>query len=106
MTEDTQQKKSKFLRLVSPKLYNYILNQFEDEYNIHSYDFQAEGIKEETGILVLLRFGEQYTHIKEHFFSFEAIKEEKDELDEFVKEAGEYCTEILIADYYKMMEPK
>jgi len=105
MEEKVQMKKGKFLRIVSPKLYNYLTTRFEEDFNIHPYDMQLEGIENEKGVFLLLKFGDNYAHVIEEFFSFPTIDEAGEELENFVKESGEACKEIMIADYFKMMEP-
>jgi len=104
MEEKKQQAKGKFLRVVSPKLYLYLTSQFSDQFNIHPYDIRYEGIEKEDGVLVILRYGEDYIQMIEYFFTFAEIDEEGEELTEFVEETGEICQEVMIADYYKMMD--
>ncbi|MBY7142031.1 hypothetical protein KFZ56_02785 [Virgibacillus sp. NKC19-3] len=105
MSEDKQQQKRKFLRVLSPDLYRYITDKFEELHNIHAYDIQADAIKEETGLHLRLQFGDQFAHQEERFFTFDAIEERSTELEEFVKSTADKCQEVMIADYFKMMKP-
>ncbi|MFC3040630.1 hypothetical protein ACFOGI_10265 [Virgibacillus xinjiangensis] len=103
--EEITEKKAKFLRVLSPKLYRFLTSQLEEQFHIHSYDIQLEGIQEENGILVILQYGEGFTHVEEEVFSMDEIEQEGEDLQDFVQRTGEACREVMIADYYKMVKP-
>lgn len=100
--QNDQQEKS--LITLSPKLYRHITKRLQDRYHIHSYDLQANGLKKEDGLHVIIRFGEHYNHEKEKYISNEALENDK-KLDPFIKEVGEACKQVLIDDYFKKMTP-
>ncbi|UJL46684.1 hypothetical protein KFZ58_01615 [Virgibacillus sp. NKC19-16] len=106
MNEDKQHRRRKSLRVISPDLYWYITGKFEELHNVHTYDIQADAIKEETGLHIRLKFGDQFAHQEEQFFTFEAIEEQSTELEGFVKSTADKCQEVMVADYFKMMNPK
>jgi len=95
----------KSLRAVSPKLHLLIMSELESKYNIQPYDVQAEAIKKDKGIQVLLKFGERFTHQEEQYFPFSQIRKESKVLDAFIQSSGEACKEVMIQDYYRMMAP-
>ncbi|WP_449354608.1 hypothetical protein ACUL41_16825 [Virgibacillus natechei] len=103
---DEQHQQRKALRVISPDLYRYITGKFEELHNIHIYDIQVNAVKEETGLHIRLQFGDQFAHQEEQFFTFETIEEQSAELEEFVKSAADKCQEVMVADYFKMMNPK
>ncbi|WP_085992615.1 hypothetical protein [Oceanobacillus senegalensis] len=105
MSGKTKQAQVKSLISVSPKLYRYFTTELENRYHIHSYDFQADAIKKENGIYIILRFGDYFDQKKEQFFSNNKL-EDKKELEAFIIEAGEFCKQVLIDDYFKRMAPK
>ena|SRR5690554_2654449 len=92
------------LRSLSPALYEYIINQFLEQYHIHSYDIQVLGVKTETGIQVIVKYGETFSHESEQHFTFEALKN-KDILNTFIQETGEACKKVMIDDYFRTMTP-
>ncbi|MBP1969923.1 hypothetical protein J2Z83_002031 [Virgibacillus natechei] len=105
MSEEKQHKIRKNLRVLSPDLYRYITSKFEEFHNIHTYDVQVDVIKKETGLHIQIRFGDQFAHAEEQFFTFEAIEEPDAEFEEFVKSTADACQKVMVADYFKMMKP-
>ncbi|WP_026905818.1 hypothetical protein [Paucisalibacillus globulus] len=105
MNESKTNDKKKSLRLVSPRLYNYITEKLEDKHNIHSYDLQIDASLMDEGIEIAIRFGETFSNIETKFFTHEQVKEISKEVKEFVAQTGEACTEVLIDDYFKIHAP-
>ena len=97
------EEKQKALRVVSPKLFNYITKILE-EANIHPYDIQASSIKTKNGLQVFIQYGENFTQSQSAYFSFKSVEMLDDEIFHFVKEIAESCKETMIADYFKMMK--
>lgn len=98
--------KQRSLRLISPKVYNYITETLEQTHNIHSYDLKMDAIPKQDGITIIVRFGETFSHHKEQYFTFDQLEEGIcDELKEFVTDLGEACTKVLIDDYFKIYAP-
>ncbi|WP_188205551.1 hypothetical protein [Alkalibacillus aidingensis] len=106
MSQKETKEKSQSLISVSPKLNREIVSRLEEQYHIHSYDIQANAIKKENGIHILIYFGEHFTHKEDAFFTYEQINQISDEIKEFIEKTGEACKQVLIDDYYKMMAPK
>ncbi|SHF54997.1 hypothetical protein [Ornithinibacillus halophilus] len=90
---------------ISPTLYRLITRELENQYHIHSYDIQVFGIREEDGIRVIIRHGDDFAHKKEQFFFFKQIEDVSDELKDFITSTGESCKQVLIDDYFKRMAP-
>lgn len=104
MSKDNTKALEKPLRIISPKLYQHIILEFKD-YNIHSYDLLVNGIKEENGLRLILRFGENFTRKKTRLFTSRVLEKQKDELTDFIKAAAEYCKKVMIDDYFEKMAP-
>ncbi len=96
--------RTKSLRVVFPQLYQSILAELE-KLNIHSYDMQINAEKQKDGVRLILQFGENFTHQKTQFFTYEAIENNSSEMTKFVKVTGEACKEVMINEYFKKMRP-
>ena len=105
MNESKTKANQKSLRLVSAKLYNYITEKLEEKHNIHSYDLQIDASVMDEGMEIAIRFGETFSNIETKFFTHEQVNEISEEIKEFVAQAGEACTEVLIDDYFKIYAP-
>lgn len=104
MAENQGRQQMKSLRISSPKLYHYIISGLE-AFNIHSYDVLLEGIKEKTGIRVVLHYGQNFTQNKMAIFSFKTIEEHGNDLKEFINEVSADCKKTMIDDYFNQMAP-
>lgn len=93
------------LNAVSPRLYRYITSELEKNFNIHTYDLQIDGIKESDEIHVIIKYGKYFTEKLGKIIPIEEIENPSAVLNEFIKEAGEACTKVLIDDYFKKMTP-
>ncbi|WP_033829488.1 hypothetical protein [Bacillus andreraoultii] len=98
-------KQSTPLHTISPSLYRFVLSELENNFNIQPYDFQADGIKNEDGIQIIIMFGENFTHRMEQYFTNHSITKQNDDLKEFLTKVGEKCIQVLKDDYFKMMTP-
>ncbi|WP_096270212.1 hypothetical protein [Paucisalibacillus globulus] len=105
MNDSKTEIKQKSLRIVSPKLYNYIIQELEDKHNIHSYDIQIDASIMDEGMEITIRFGETFSNKESKFFPHKEIAEISDDIREFVAKTGEACTEVLIDDYFKIYAP-
>lgn len=103
--EPEQTENERFLRVILPNLYNFLMEELEKHYNIHPYDIQAHAIKESEQYQLIFYFGDGFAHQKTKSFSNEAIEKMSTEITDFAKELGEACKEVMIADYFKMMKP-
>ena len=92
------------LRLTHPRCYEHLLQQF-DLLHLHPYDVKASVIAETDGCVIILRYGENLTQSKQHFFKHEALIQLSKELTGFYEEVAQICKKTLIADYYKMIKP-
>lgn len=92
------------LQYIHPELYLILTKELE-HFNLHPYDVKAGAISYEDGIKVFLRYGENLSHMKEHFWVWNTIKENQVELKEYFRSTGEEIKKALIADYFKMMKP-
>lgn len=104
MNKEKRKELEKPLRMISPKLYHYIISEFKND-NIHSYDLLVNGIKKGDEIKIILRFGENFSHNTTKVFSDRAIAEQAHELSEFIKDATEACKKAMIDDYFQKMAP-
>lgn len=92
------------LRAVSPTFYRYLVSAFES-FHIHPYDIQANAIIQGDEVEVILRFGEDFHQTERRAFTLDTIEKGSQDITDFIKETGEVCKNVLIADYYKMMKP-
>ncbi|MUV36731.1 hypothetical protein JNUCC1_00535 [Lentibacillus sp. JNUCC-1] len=104
MADQTTQK-AKSLRVIAPQLYKDIINAMTAKHNIHSYDIQATAIEKKDGLTIILRFGEEFAHTQEAFFTHETIKDRGEELNQFIQETADICKDVMVKDYFKMMKP-
>jgi len=104
VSEKNSKELEKPLRIISPKLYRFIISEFE-KYNIHSYDLLINGIKKDQGMEIILRFGETFSRKKSKLFSDQVIKGQADELRKFIENATEACKKAMIDDYFERMAP-
>lgn len=101
---EKQLQREKLLQIVSPELNEYVSAKLEEKFNIHSFDITLKGIEKEGGIHVIFRYGDGFAHQMDHFFPYTAISAESVEIKEFTESAGETCKDVMISDYYKMMD--
>jgi hypothetical protein len=92
------------LRAAAPGLYTHLIAELE-KCHIHPYDIEPSVIEKESGLQLILRFGEGFMQSDTRDFTWEEIERQAESINEFFKEAGERCKKVLIADYYKMMKP-
>ena len=104
MIKYEQSRQMKSLRMVSPELYHQIISALE-EFNIHSYDILLKAVKKKTGIQVILYYGQNFTRNQTAFFSFKTIKEQGDDLTEFINIVSDDCKKTMIDDYFNKMAP-
>jgi len=105
MSKVRKQTIKKDLRILSPKLYHFIVNELA-EHHIHAYDLLLNGQKKDTETIeVTIRFGDGFAQAATESFSLEAIESLSSEVSEFVKSTAETCQETLKADYFKRMAP-
>ncbi|MGM8216477.1 hypothetical protein ACLIA0_12980 [Bacillaceae bacterium W0354] len=90
---------------ISPKLHHYISSELLSQFHIHSYDFQTYANKTDEGINLIIRFGSQFSHEKEMFIRNDQLNTISSEFEEFVKETGKACKQVLIDDYFNKMAP-
>ncbi|MGY0691712.1 hypothetical protein ACW2QC_02825 [Virgibacillus sp. FSP13] len=91
------------IRILFPKLYEYIETELEN-LHVHPYDIQANIAEEGSEYRILIHFGDGFAHTKSQLFTLEAINQLDTQITEFIKELGEKCKEVMIADYFKMMK--
>ncbi|MBP2258534.1 hypothetical protein [Virgibacillus alimentarius] len=101
--EKKQASSERMMRIVSPNLYNHVTAELE-KMNIHSYDIEANVIEEDSGLQVIVRFGEGFTQERSQLFSYDTVTALDKDIDTFIKSIGEDCKQIMIADYFKMMK--
>lgn len=94
-----------FLYKISPKLYRYIITELETNFHIQPYDVQLEGNNKDEGIKLIVRFGENFNHSSEQFFSNEQLENEKLALKDFIAKTGGQCIQVLKDDYFNKMTP-
>ncbi|AOZ94522.1 hypothetical protein LPB68_01310 [Paenibacillus crassostreae] len=92
------------LQYIHPELYLILIKELE-HFNLHPYDVKAGAISNQVGITVFLRYGENLSHMKEHYWDWKTIKEDQVEVKEYFHSTGEDIKKALIADYFKMMKP-
>lgn len=95
--------KQQMLRAVAPHLFEQITTELE-LYNIHLNDIQANVVKKDEGLHVIVLFGENFTQSKSHFFSSAKDDVNEIEMKQFAHKIAEACREIMVADYFKMMK--
>lgn len=98
------QEKEWMLRAVSPDLFKKVTSDLE-KYNIHLNDIQANAVKKDDGLDVIILFGESFNQFKSHFFTYDEIDSNDVKVSQFINEVAEACKDIMIADYFKMMKP-
>lgn len=91
------------LRAVSPDLFDKIISELE-KYHIHLNDIQANVIKKEDGLEVIVLFGENFNQSKSRFFTNETVENQYEDIQRFAYDIAEACREVMIADYFKMMK--
>ncbi|KIO66895.1 hypothetical protein B4064_2039 [Caldibacillus thermoamylovorans] len=64
-----------------------------------------EAINKDEGIKLIVRFGENFNHSSEQFFSNEQLENEKLALKEFIAKTGGQCIQVLKDDYFNKMTP-
>lgn len=92
------------LEWVEPRLY-LKLRQGMEPYNLHSYDVKSGAVADENGITVFLRYGENLTHVQEHFFKWEEIYSDSTDISSFFHTVGGDIKKAVISDYFRMMKP-
>lgn len=105
VVERGEKKTTKPLQIIDPKLYRYIVEELNDRHNIHSYDTEILATKEDSGLTIIIKYGENFTHSKEELFIYETLKNRGDDFIKFVHEVADECKEVMIAEYFKMMKP-
>lgn len=105
MVEKTDQKSSKSLRVIDPKLYRFIVDELNRRHNIHSYDIQILAKKIESGLTMTFKYGEDYAQSKEVFFEFKTLNDRNSELTDFIHGLADDCKSVMIKDYFKMVKP-
>lgn len=93
------------LRSLSPKLYEYMIEKFDEKFHIQPYDLQINAVKEKNGFNIIVKYGERFDHQSEQFFSLESVEKRDESVMQFIQEAGEACKKVLIDDYFRMMTP-
>lgn len=93
------------LRFIEPDLYQLLLAELQRKH-LHSYDMKASAIKDQTGVTLILRYGDELHSSKQAYFSYEAIRQRAEELIDYLDKVTEECKETIIRDYYKMLKPK
>src|SRR5699024_7820567 len=101
--DDLSHEKQRMLRAVSPDLFDEITSELE-KYNIHLNDIQANVIKKEDGLEVIVLFGENFNQPRSQFFTNESVEAQYDDIQRFAYDIAEVCKEVMIADYFKMMK--
>ena len=105
MSKVRKQAIKKDLRILSPKLYHFIVNELA-EHHIHAYDLLLNGQKTDTETVeVTIRFGDGFAQAATESFSFEMIESLSSEVSEFANTTAETCKKTLKADYFKRMAP-
>jgi len=97
--------KLQMLQSLSPRLYQDITAALEEQFRVHSYDIQLIGEEKDTGIRVIVKYGENFDHEAEHFFTFDSIGKDTEAFHLFIEETGEACKKVLIEDYFRTMTP-
>ncbi|GGE50397.1 hypothetical protein GCM10011391_31420 [Pullulanibacillus camelliae] len=92
------------LRVISPSLYSILIDEFKKAH-IHPYDIELSAVKQSEGVLVIIRYGEQFLQSSTHLFKKNRTNKLADEDISYLEEIVAACKRMLMADYYKMMKP-
>lgn len=103
MPESSKQKERP-LRFVRPELYDLLLYELE-QLNIHFFDVEAGATKKNTGVEIMLRFGEEFSHNACCFFTNEALGEPYHDVKLFFRQSATLSQRVIVAEYFKMMKP-
>lgn len=100
-----KEKLTRPLEILDSTIYRYIIEALYEKQNIHSYDVEILATKEDTGLIITLKFGENFSHSKKGFFQYESLKELDEDFVKFIDEVTEECKKVMVAEYFKMMKP-
>lgn len=105
MAKKGEKKTTKSLQIIDPKLYRYIVEELNERHNIHSYDTEILATKENSGLTLIIKYGQNFAHSKERFIKNKSLKNQEDDFVKFVHEVADECKEVMIAEYFKMVKP-
>lgn len=103
-TEQTGDQGKIPLRMAAPAVYDSLM-QTLDDLHVQPYDVKADAVKEDNGLLLTVRFGEEFRQTLTHFFTYESLKKMDDEVTVFFKEIKEACHKALMSEYFQTMNP-
>lgn len=91
------------LRVVLPKLYNYLVKELES-FHVHAYDIQANAVEKDSGYQIMIHYGEGFSQLESQFFFYKSINNLDESITEYIGTIGEKCKQVMVADYFKMMK--
>ena len=100
-----KEKSTRPLEIVDSTTYRYIIEALYEKQNIHSYDVEILAREEDTGLMIILKFGENFSHSKKAFFQYETLKKLDEDFVKFIDDVTEECKKVMVAEYFKMMKP-